>query len=364
MIIQNSHFKKKVSLGEQKAQKEDRFQRGRQIAFTISDYFRVTGAHDTVFDYAELFSVTLRDDNVQEFDSRWDDVLLSMSKIPSDDVLEGLYKLRIRESEQLKIVLEVYDMGFIKRYRRQIIKNWKRWWKEIRNSDCETLTPDTGKSKQEQWSRVERAQVALDEEKVCVTSGKKKANVRRETSAVSCMRMIFARKNQFFLVFPSVSKFFAVFLRFPPRKKSFQNGKKRRQECCGYCDNCTTIGLRLARLGSMGFSKRETVPRRPKAESFGINSTGTIHSLRYVKQVSEKIKNHRFGKIQSQNSSSSKSLRYEIWGQNSRRYWKTRAMAPAARYGILPEIFTSSKKRTKLHSIHQPKSGSCRPHPP
>ena len=62
-IIQNSHFKKKVSLEEQKAQKEDRFLRGRQIAFMIYDYFRVTGAHDTVLDNADLFSITLHDDN-------------------------------------------------------------------------------------------------------------------------------------------------------------------------------------------------------------------------------------------------------------------------------------------------------------
>ena len=47
-IIQNSHFKNKVSLEEQKAHKEDRFLRGRQIAYMIYDYFRVTGAHDTV----------------------------------------------------------------------------------------------------------------------------------------------------------------------------------------------------------------------------------------------------------------------------------------------------------------------------
>ena len=53
-IIQNSQFKKKVILEKQKAQKEDRFLRGRQIAFMIYDYFRVTGAHDTVFDYADL----------------------------------------------------------------------------------------------------------------------------------------------------------------------------------------------------------------------------------------------------------------------------------------------------------------------
>ena len=57
-IIQNFQFKKKVSLEEQKAQKEDQFPRGRQIAFMIYDFFRVTGAHGTVLDYAD-FSLLL-----------------------------------------------------------------------------------------------------------------------------------------------------------------------------------------------------------------------------------------------------------------------------------------------------------------
>ena len=109
-IIPNSHFKKKVSLEEQKAQKEDRFPRRRQIASMIYDHFRVTDAHDTVLDYADFFSVTLRNDNVQEFDTRWDEFLLSKTRILSDDILESLYKLRIRETDQLKIVLELYDM--------------------------------------------------------------------------------------------------------------------------------------------------------------------------------------------------------------------------------------------------------------
>ena len=55
-IIQNFHFKKKVSLEEQKAQKDDRFLRGRQIAYMIYYYFRVTGAHDPVLDYDNLLS--------------------------------------------------------------------------------------------------------------------------------------------------------------------------------------------------------------------------------------------------------------------------------------------------------------------
>ena len=59
-IIQNSHFKKKVSLEEQRAQKEDRFLRGRQIAIMFYDYFRVTGAHDTVLDYALCATIMFR----------------------------------------------------------------------------------------------------------------------------------------------------------------------------------------------------------------------------------------------------------------------------------------------------------------
>ena len=114
--------KKKVSLEEPKAQKEHQFLRRRQIAFMICDYFRVTGAHDTVLDYADLFSVTLHDDNFQEFDTRWDEVQQSMSKIPSDDTLESLYKLRIRESVQLKTVRG----SFSARVPRSLSPTWKK----------------------------------------------------------------------------------------------------------------------------------------------------------------------------------------------------------------------------------------------
>ena len=33
-----------------------------------------------------------------------------MTKIPPDDILEGLCKLRLRESEKLRTVLELYDL--------------------------------------------------------------------------------------------------------------------------------------------------------------------------------------------------------------------------------------------------------------
>ena len=109
-IIHNSHFRRRISLEEQKAQKEGRFLRGRQIAYLIYEYFRVTGANDSVENYADLLTTVLRNDDIEEFDSKWDGILLSMTKIPSDDTFEGLYIKRIRESEKVKTALELYNM--------------------------------------------------------------------------------------------------------------------------------------------------------------------------------------------------------------------------------------------------------------
>ena len=73
-IIHNTQFKRKVSLEEQKSPQEDRFLRGRQIAHLIYEYFRVAGANDSANDsvenYADLFIVGLRNDNIQEFGTK------------------------------------------------------------------------------------------------------------------------------------------------------------------------------------------------------------------------------------------------------------------------------------------------------
>ena len=111
-IIHNSHFKRRVSLEEQKATKSRTVSFVRKTDCSLD--LRVTsgslGSNDSVENYADLFTFSLRNDDFQEFDSKWDGILLSMTKIPSDDILEGLYKLRIRESEKLKTVLELYDL--------------------------------------------------------------------------------------------------------------------------------------------------------------------------------------------------------------------------------------------------------------
>ena len=74
-IFHNSQFKRRISLEEQKAQKQVSFLRGRQIAYLIYDHFRVTGSHDSVENYTDLCTVVLRNDDIQEFDSKCDGIL-------------------------------------------------------------------------------------------------------------------------------------------------------------------------------------------------------------------------------------------------------------------------------------------------
>ena len=79
-IIHNTRFKRKVSLEEQKAQKQDHFLRGRQTAYLIYECSRVTGANDSVDSYADLFTVVLRKYDIQEFESKWDEIFIINDK--------------------------------------------------------------------------------------------------------------------------------------------------------------------------------------------------------------------------------------------------------------------------------------------
>ena len=58
---------------------------------------------------SDLCSINLQNDDVQDFDVRWDQALLSAREMPSDVILEGLYKLKLQDSVQLQTVLALYD---------------------------------------------------------------------------------------------------------------------------------------------------------------------------------------------------------------------------------------------------------------
>ena len=65
-----THVRKKISVEEQRAQKDNRFLRGRQIAYLVYEYFRPTIAFDEIQGLSGLFSIKMENDDIQDFDLR------------------------------------------------------------------------------------------------------------------------------------------------------------------------------------------------------------------------------------------------------------------------------------------------------
>ena len=155
-----------------------------QIAYLIYEYFRVTGANDSVENYADLFTIGLRNDDIQEFDSKWDGILLSMTQIPSDDILEGLYKLRIRESEKLKTVLELYDL---ETHQKKLGPDYHRLKTMVKRSieqkfEIRILGPEVEIMKGTPWSRIREQNSVYKEFLEIVGNGKPTGSVLKETN--------------------------------------------------------------------------------------------------------------------------------------------------------------------------------------
>ena len=57
---------------------------------------------------ADLFTMSLQNDDVQDFDVRWDHALLSLSEMPSDLSLELLCKSKLQNSARHQTVMVLY----------------------------------------------------------------------------------------------------------------------------------------------------------------------------------------------------------------------------------------------------------------
>ena len=75
----------------------------------IYEYFRATGAYEAIQGPVDLVSLSLQNDDVQDFDVRGDHALLTVSEMPSLAILAKLYKSKLQVSIQLQTVMALYD---------------------------------------------------------------------------------------------------------------------------------------------------------------------------------------------------------------------------------------------------------------
>ena len=102
-----------------------------------------------------------------------------MTKIPHDDILEGLYILRIRESEKLKTVLELYDL---ETHQKKLGPDYHRLKTVVKRS-IEQEIPNknfgarSGVLRRTPWSRIREQNSVYKEFLEIVGNGKPTGNV-------------------------------------------------------------------------------------------------------------------------------------------------------------------------------------------
>ena len=56
----------------------------------IYDFFEISGDNEAILDFRDLLKVQSKNDNVQAFDTKWDEVLSAVTDRPTTTFLESL----------------------------------------------------------------------------------------------------------------------------------------------------------------------------------------------------------------------------------------------------------------------------------
>ena len=80
----------------------------------IYEYFRPAGSCDEIQELSGLFSIESENDDIQDFDLRWDQTLLLTSDPPSDKVLEGLHVSKLQDSSQAQTIVAPYNLEIMR----------------------------------------------------------------------------------------------------------------------------------------------------------------------------------------------------------------------------------------------------------
>ena len=89
--------------------KETGFSEGDKLLNRSTNTFAPLGPFDEIQGLSELFNIKLENDDIQDFDWRWEQALLLTSDPPLDKVLEGLYVSKLQESSQGQTIMALYN---------------------------------------------------------------------------------------------------------------------------------------------------------------------------------------------------------------------------------------------------------------
>ena len=88
----------------------------------IYDFFKIRGDNEAILDIRDLpEKVQLKNDSVQAFDTKWDEISSTITDRPTDSMLESLYTMQIAMSEDVDNVLQIHAQETTLATRKMII---------------------------------------------------------------------------------------------------------------------------------------------------------------------------------------------------------------------------------------------------
>ena len=91
----------------------------------IGDHFNISGTGEALLDFKDLSRVQLKNDDVQGFDTKWNEVLLSMTKVPDEDKAEHLFNKQVHHSVESNLSWSCISRIQLRKEKRPVILDWK-----------------------------------------------------------------------------------------------------------------------------------------------------------------------------------------------------------------------------------------------
>jgi hypothetical protein len=83
---------------------------GREIVWRIYDYNKLSKTAHVIKRVQDLIDLELRGDNLSQYITAWDKCLLTMTNLPTSDIMESTFRTQIVKSDKLKEVMKMYNL--------------------------------------------------------------------------------------------------------------------------------------------------------------------------------------------------------------------------------------------------------------
>ena len=100
---------RQVDIFKEQEAKEKRYARGRQILLMIHKHFSTNIKHGAIYDFEDLLSVQLINEDLKNFMTRWDTVIAGMGNEQNEKTLEALFHRQILKFRPLSHDLNEYE---------------------------------------------------------------------------------------------------------------------------------------------------------------------------------------------------------------------------------------------------------------